>query len=217
MEYNYTVETFEVKQIIAQEENEQLKHSEILFPSPKFDQEDKNEEHQIFNLVESDDEQRNTIDLTNDEKLDVTAIEDIYNDDSDKEDENMINEMLDYELNEVNDDVDKIVLKDVIIILNPQDVVVKKKRNYTDAHRRAQQRYREKYPEKYRELQRKVYNNLKQDEEWKKQYNEKAKETQKKYRDKKRDEKIANGEEVKGRGRPRKETIKKNPDGEIDL
>lgn len=206
MEYNYTVETFEVKQIIAQEENEQLKHSEILFPSPKFDQEDKNEEQQIFNLVESDNE-----------KLDVTAIEDIYNDDSDKEDENMINEMLEYELNEVNDDVDKIVLKDVIIILNPQDVVVKKKRNYTDAHRRAQQKYREKYPEKYRELQRKVYNNLKQDEEWKKQYNEKAKETQKKYRDKKRDEKIANGEEVKGRGRPRKETIKKNPDGEIDL
>lgn len=203
MEYNFTVETFEVKK----------EESEILFPSPNFN-ESSTQQEQIFN--------------NNDEEI----VKEILDDESDNDE--IIKEMLDYELNEVNDDVEKIVLKDVIIILNPQDVVVKKKRNYTDAHRRAQQRYREKYPEKYRELQRNVYNNLKQNDEWKKQYNEKARETQKKYRDKKREEKIANGEEVKGRGRPRKlvcepnliindeertgeQEVKKNPDGEIDL
>ena len=193
MEYTYTVET------------------EKLFPSPKFDELNKqiiDEEQELNNETQIKEE------LTNDEILLTNAIENIYNDDSNDEeinddvynydDEEIIKEMLDYELNEVNDDVDKIVLKDVVIILNPQDVVIKKKRNYTDAHRRAQQKYREKYPEKYRELQRKVYNNLKQDEQWRKQYNEKARETQKKYRDKKREEKIANGEEIKGRGRPRK-------------
>lgn len=193
MEYTYTVET------------------EKLFSSHKFDEQNKNEEEQIINLQENE---IVTEQLNNDDILLANAIENIYNDDSNDEDindniynyddEEIIKEILDYELNEVNDDVEKIVLKDVIIILNPQDVVVKKKRNYTDANRRAQQKYREKYPEKYRELQRKVYNNLKQNEEWKKNYNEKARDTQKKYRDKKREEKIANGEEVKGRGRPRK-------------
>jgi hypothetical protein len=95
-----------------------------------------------------------------------------------------------------------------LIIINNATIIIKsnKKKNYTEAHRRAQQKYREKYPEKYRELQRKVYNNLKENEEWRKNYNEKSKETQKKYRDKKRDEKIANGEIVKSRGRPRKIT-----------
>jgi hypothetical protein len=205
MENNYTYEIQEidvVKQLI--EQLDESKKAEMLFPSAKFDELAKQEEEQIFvNHIDIDDSDE-----------DIKAIEEIYNEDQDEE---IVKEMLDYELNEVNDDVDKIVLKDVIIILNPQDVIVKKKRNYTDAHRRAQQRYREKYPEKYRELQRNVYNNLKQNDEWRKQYNEKAKETQKKYRDKKRDEKIANGQDVKGRGRPRKETIKKNPDGEIDL
>lgn len=136
---------------------------------------------------------------------------------NDSDDEEMIKEMLDYEFNEENDDVEKIILKDVIIILNPQDVIVKKKRNYTEAHRRAQQKYREKYPEKYRELQRKVYNNLKQNDEWRKNFNEKNKESQKKYRDKKRDEKISLGLDVKPRGRPRKDTIVKKSDAEIDL
>lgn len=209
MEYNHiTVQTSETE--IVNQLLDQLESNKMLFPSPKFDDINKQEETLLLDECSDENEQRLTVDLTNDLK----AIEEVYNEDSEEE---MINEMLEYELNEVNDDIEKIVLKDVIIILNPQDVVVKKKRNYTDAHRRAQQKYREKYPEKYRELQRKVYNNLKQDEEWKKNYNEKSRETQKKYRDKKREEKIANGEEVKGRGRPRKETIKKNPDGEIDL
>lgn len=196
MEYTYTVET------------------EKLFPSPKFDEQNKNEEEQIINLQENE---IVTEQLNNDDILLANAIENIYNDDSNDEDindniynyddEEIIKEILDYELNEVNDDVEKIVLK---------DVVVKKKRNYTDAHRIAQQKYREKYPEKYRELQRKVYNNLKQNEEWKKNYNEKARETQKKYRDKKREEKIANGEEVKGRGRPRKLVCEVNNDEVIN-
>lgn len=157
-----------------------------LCPSPNFnDVELKDQpEEQIFNLIESEDDN----------------------------DEEIIKEMLDFEFNEKNEDVDKIVLKDVLIILNPQDVVIKKKRNYTEAHKKAQQRYREKFPEKYRELQRKIYNNLKQDEEWKKRFNEKNKETQKKYREKKRQEKILNGEDVKPRGRPRKETEIKNND-----
>lgn len=166
---------------------DESKIDSIVFPSATFDEQVKEEEDQIFKDVDSD------------------------------SDEELINEMINYELDEQNDDVEKIILKDVIIILNPQDVVIKKKRNYTEAHRRAQQKYREKYPDKYRELQRKVYNNLKQDEEWKKTYNEKSKVTQKKYRDKKKEEKINNGLDVKPRGRPRKESIIKNPDGENDI
>jgi len=176
-----------------------------ICPSPHYDDSTGKDqpEELIFKLIESDDEDE------------LPEYKQIYSDDEDEEE--IIKEMLDYELNEQNDDVDKIVLKDVIIILNPQDVVVKKKRNYTEAHRRAQQKYREKYPEKYRELQRKVYNNLKQDDEWRKNFNEKNKESQKKYRDKKREEKIAQGLDVKPRGRPRKESIIKKPDAEIDL
>lgn len=118
-----------------------------------------------------------------------------------KEDE--INEQLRNEANfqEEFEDNEVIIINNATIIIHPN-----KKKNYTEAHRRAQQKYREKYPEKYRELQRKVYNNLKENEEWRKNYNEKSKETQKKYRDKKRDEKIANGEIIKSRGRPRKIT-----------
>lgn len=104
------------------------------------------------------------------------------------------------------EDVEKIVLKDVILILNSEDLVIKKKR-YSDAHRRAQQKYREKYPEKYRESQRKLYNELKNDEEWKARHNAKNRESQKAYRDRKKAELIASGIELKARGRPRKTII----------
>ena len=104
------------------------------------------------------------------------------------------------------EDVEKIVLKDVILILNTDDLVIKKKR-YTDAHRRAQQKYREKYPEKYRESQRKLYSELKKDDEWKARHNEKNRESQKAYRDRKKAELIASGIELKARGRPRKPIV----------
>ena len=80
----------------------------ITLPSPSFDREE-DEEKQIFK------------DILITEQLDEAS----------DEDEKIINEMLEYELDQQNDNVEKIVLKDVIIILNPQDVVIKKKRNYT--------------------------------------------------------------------------------------
>jgi hypothetical protein len=206
MEYNRNVEIQKTLEVF-----DESKIDSLVFPSATFDEQIKEEEEQIFKDVidENEDIAHKNFIADNSRDIDLGESED--------EDEELINEMLDYEFNEVNDDVEKIVLKDVIIILNPQDVVVKKKRNYTEAHRRAQQKYREKYPDKYRELQRKVYNNLKQDEEWKKTYNEKSKVTQKKYRDKKKEEKINNGLDVKPRGRPRKESIIKNPDGENNI
>jgi len=194
----------------------------ILLPSKSFDDEIKEEEEQIFKDVinESEDIAHKNFIADNSRDIDY----------GESDDEELINEMINYELNEQNDDVEKIVLNNVIIILNPEDVVIKKKRNYTEAHRKAQQKYREKYPEKYRELQRKVYNNLKQNDEWRKVYNEKSKEIQKKYRNKKREELINNGVEIKPRGRPRKinidviddkvddkKEVEKIPDGEIEL
>jgi hypothetical protein len=182
----------------------------ILLPSKSFDDEITEDEMQIFKDVIDENEDIARKNFIADNSRDIDYVE--SDDDTD-----LINEMINYELDEQNDDVEKIILKDVIIILNPQDVVIKKKRNYTEAHRRAQQKYREKYPDKYRELQRKVYNNLKQDEEWKKTYNEKSKVTQKKYRDKKKEDKISQGLDVKPRGRPRKESIVKILDEENDI
>jgi len=207
MEYNHNVvgvkpnlEAIDFREIQKTlEVFDENKIESLVFPSATFDEQVKEEEDQIFSSL-------GTYNPKGDKNVEY--------DDSDDE---LINEMINYELDEQNDDVEKIILKDVIIILNPQDVVIKKKRNYTEAHRRAQQKYREKYPDKYRELQRKVYNNLKQDEEWKKTYNEKSKVTQKKYRDKKKEDKISKGLDVKPRGRPRKESIVKILDEENDI
>jgi len=101
------------------------------------------------------------------------------------------------------EDVEKIVLKDVIIILNPNDVVIKKKR-YSDAHRRAQNKYRKTHPEKAKEQSQKTYNTLKQNKEWVEEHNRKNREYQKKKYDERKAELIASGVELKPRGRPRK-------------
>lgn len=174
-------------------------------------------EHQIFNLVESDneDEQRLSVDLTQEQQQEQSVTwsrQGLQPEETDqyKEQDDEIIKMLENLENQDNDEVDKIMLKDAIIILNPQDVVIKKKVKYTDAHRRAQAKYREKFPEKYRELQRSIYDRLKQNEEWKKKFNEKNKESQKKYREKKREELLNQGIVIKPRGRPRKDAVKEN-------
>ena len=79
-----------------------------------------------------------------------------------------------------------------------------KKSTYTPAHFRAQTKYREKYPEKYKELQKKYYETYKLDDEWRNNFNAKARENNKKCRERKKLEKIENGEEIRGRGRPKK-------------
>lgn len=83
-------------------------------------------------------------------------------------------------------------------------IVVVKKSSYTEAHKLAQQRYRERYPEKYCESQRKLYEKKKDDPEWKAKFNERSKKNNAIYRQKKKEEKIASGETIKPRGRPRK-------------
>jgi hypothetical protein len=82
-----------------------------------------------------------------------------------------------------------------------------KKSTYTPAHFRAQTKYREKYPEKYKELQKKYYETYKLDDEWRNNFNAKARENNKKCRERKKLEKIENGEELRGRGRPKKISI----------
>jgi hypothetical protein len=82
-----------------------------------------------------------------------------------------------------------------------------KKSTYTPAHFRAQTKYREKYPEKYKELQKKYYETYKLDDEWRNNFNAKARENNKKCRERKKLEKIEKGEELRGRGRPKKIVI----------
>ena len=82
-----------------------------------------------------------------------------------------------------------------------------KKSTYTPAHFRAQTKYREKYPEKYKELQKKYYETYKLDDEWRNNFNAKARENNKKCRERKKLEKIEKGEELRGRGRPKKIAI----------
>jgi len=84
-------------------------------------------------------------------------------------------------------------------------IILLNKKTYTQAHRKAQQRYREKYPDKYCETQRKLYDEKKKDEEWKKKFNERARLNNEKYRNKKKEEMLAQGIEIKKRGRPRKQ------------
>ena len=85
------------------------------------------------------------------------------------------------------------------------------KRKYVESRMRAQANYRRKFPEKYCKLQRDLYERKKQDPVWKAHCNERARENAKKNYQKKKEEKIAQGIEIKPRGRPRKsETIEKN-------
>jgi len=99
--------------------------------------------------------------------------------------------------------IDNDTITDNNIVNN--DIV--KKSTYTPAHFRAQTKYREKYPEKYKELQKKYYESYKLDDEWRNNFNAKARENNKKCRERKKLEKIEKGEEIRGRGRPKKIVI----------
>ena len=79
-----------------------------------------------------------------------------------------------------------------------------KRSTYTEANRIAQAKYRAKYPEKYKQLQKKVYERIQKDEDRKAKYNQLDKDSHKRVRDRKRDEKLARGEVVRPRGRPKK-------------
>lgn len=78
------------------------------------------------------------------------------------------------------------------------------KRKYVESRMRAQANYRKKFPEKYCKLQRDLYERKKQDPIWKAHCNERARENAKKNYQKKKEEKIAQGIEIRPRGRPRK-------------
>ncbi len=77
-----------------------------------------------------------------------------------------------------------------------------KKKTYTEAAKNAIYKYRSKNPEKYNEIQRLYYGEAKIDEEWRKKFNERCKINNQRYREKKRQEL---GEQIKPRGRPRKD------------
>jgi hypothetical protein len=77
------------------------------------------------------------------------------------------------------------------------------KKYYTPAVKKAILVYRAKHQEEYNEYQRDHYAKNKEDEEWRKIFNEKCREANQRHRDNKR--KLL-GDNVKGRGRPRKET-----------
>ena len=76
------------------------------------------------------------------------------------------------------------------------------KKTYTLSVKNAIYKYRSKNPEKYNEKQREYYDEAKNDEEWRKKFNERCKINNQKYREKKKQEL---GEQIKPRGRPRKE------------
>lgn len=177
------------------------------------------QENNVLNVVNVQeiikilDEQENKIDLvnednnivlfedklTNTEKIDFPSGNYDETVGEDKQEELLFDSDSDEDL----DDVEKIVLKDVIIILNPDDVVIKKKR-YSDAHRRAQQKYRKSHPEKTKEQTKKTYETLKQNKEWVEEHNRRNREYQKKKYDERKAELLASGIELKPRGRPRK-------------
>ncbi len=77
-----------------------------------------------------------------------------------------------------------------------------KKNYYTQAAKNAIYKYRSKNIEKYNKLQRDYYDEAKENEEWRKKFNERCRINNQKYREKKRKEL---GDNVKSRGRPRKE------------
>jgi len=68
---------------------------------------------------------------------------------------------------------------------------------------REQAEYRKLFKSEYNTYQRELYHKLVENEDWKHSFNERCKGHNKKYRDAKRAERIANGEVIKPRGRPR--------------
>jgi hypothetical protein len=77
----------------------------------------------------------------------------------------------------------------------------KPKVTYNESVKKAIYKYREKNIQKYNEKQREYYSEAVKDEDWRKKFNERCKINNKVYRDKKKE--LSN--EVKPRGRPRKE------------
>ena len=75
---------------------------------------------------------------------------------------------------------------------------------YTEAQKRALQKYREKNRAKYNESQKKVYERIKNDEERKEQHNKISRDNQRKYAEIRKQERIARGETIRPRGRPKK-------------
>lgn len=194
----------------------------------------------VKEIIEILDTQENTIELNQEIKDEILCPsanenqEELYFNDQENEKkaielltEYILNDGLELENNIINDldtesdnsedleDVEKIVLKDVIIILNPDDVIIKKKR-YTDAHRRAQKKYRESHPEKTKEHTKKTYETLKQNKEWVEEHNRRNREYQKKKYDERKAELIASGVELKPRGRPRKQDDNKKQTENIE-
>lgn len=68
---------------------------------------------------------------------------------------------------------------------------------------RDQKEYRKLFKKEYNQYQRELYHKMIVDDEWKKTFNDRCKSHNKKYRDAKRAERIAAGEVIKPRGRPR--------------
>lgn len=68
---------------------------------------------------------------------------------------------------------------------------------------REQAEYRKLFKSEYNTYQRELYHKLVENEDWKQSFNERCKGHNKKYRDAKRAERIAAGEIIKPRGRPR--------------
>lgn len=79
-----------------------------------------------------------------------------------------------------------------------------KKSTYTEAQKRAIQKYREKNREKYNESQKKVYERISQDAERKEKHNQVSRDNQRKYAEIRKQERIARGEVIRPRGRPKK-------------
>jgi hypothetical protein len=75
---------------------------------------------------------------------------------------------------------------------------------YTPAVKRAIMKHRAKNIDKYNEFQREYYHQQKEDPEWYDRFCSRCKEANKRYRDKKR---LELGEEIRPRGRPRKQGI----------
>ena len=84
-------------------------------------------------------------------------------------------------------------------ITENEEVVVAKKKRYTEAVKRAVNKYRKKDSEKYNALQRNYYEEAKQDPEWKEKFNERCRINNQKYRDRKKEK-----QPPKPVGRPRK-------------
>lgn len=77
-----------------------------------------------------------------------------------------------------------------------------RKSTYNESVKKAVYKYRQKHLQKYNEKQREYYSEAVKDDDWRKKFNERCKINNKVYRDKKKE---LLGNEVKPRGRPRRE------------